>query len=67
MSYDLSESAFHRLYQARNAVRLLKHSTQEAADDATLQCSLLASYLTLVDEQLSSMIDEAAASLSNTQ
>jgi hypothetical protein len=49
MSYQFSENAYSRLHQARDALRLLKHSSQEASTGATLDCGLLGSYLTLID------------------
>jgi hypothetical protein len=59
MSYQLSDDAYSRLHQARDAIRLMKHSSLEANQGATLDSALIGNYLTLMDEQLSAIINEA--------
>lgn len=59
MVHELSDNAHYRLIQTRDIIRLLKHTSQEAEPGAMLETALLAGYLTLMDEQLSSVIDDA--------
>lgn len=62
MSYQFSDDAYSRLHQARDAIRLMKHSSLEAEQGATMDCALVGNYLTLMDEQLSAVINEAVFS-----
>jgi len=57
MSYHLPDGSYHQLTQARDTLRLLKHATQGAEVDSTIETALLASYLTLIDEQVSVVLD----------
>lgn len=59
MSYSMSDDAYSRLHQARDAIRLVKHSSLEAEPGATMDAALVGSYLTLMDEQLSAIISGA--------
>jgi hypothetical protein len=61
VSYELSENAYSCLYQARDAIRSLKHASQETRDGGALDSQLIASYLTLMDEQLSVAIQDAGS------
>lgn len=63
MSYHLSDNDHYRLTQARDVIRLLKQSSQNAEPDAMIETALIASYLTLIDEQVSAVI----ATLDHTQ
>lgn len=66
MSYHLSDDAYSRLHQTRDAIRLMKHSSLEANQGATLDSALVGNYLTLMDEQLSAVINEAIFSPART-
>lgn len=58
MIHELPDNAHFRLIQTRDIIRLLKHTSQEAEPGATVETALLAGYLTMLDEQLSSVIVE---------
>lgn len=58
MSYELCDGSHYRLTQTRDAIRLLKRTSQEAEPGTVIETELLASYLTLIDEQLTSIITE---------
>jgi len=64
MSYELTENGYSRLLQARDAIRLLKHACQETRDGGVLDAQLVASYLTLMDEQISVAITETVGPIS---
>lgn len=61
MTYEMSASGFSQLHQTRDTIRLLKHSTMAAEDGTTVDAALLASYLTLMDEQLTLVVDDAVS------
>lgn len=63
MSYYLSDDSYSRLHQTRDAIRLVKHSSLEAERGATMDAALVGNYLTLMDEQLSAIINHAQLSL----
>ncbi|MNR28682.1 hypothetical protein D3C85_1460170 [compost metagenome] len=56
-AYGLSEDAMSTLQLLRDSLRLLKNCAEDSQCKSTFEPMLMCSFLTLIDQQLSGVID----------
>jgi hypothetical protein len=59
-AYGLSEEAMSKLHLLRDSLRLLKNCAEDSHCKSTFEPVLMCSFLTLLDQQLSCVIDSTS-------